>query len=100
MTSTILGLGAVASVPKRSYKGGFAVARKHSKQNVSKQSVTRTLIEPERTERKVVQNPVTGEVEVKHVVIPAAYQQGRATASTTKRGKPNVPPGKKEKVTK
>ena len=66
------------------------MARKHAKKFSRKASVERTLVTPERTERKVLTNPTTGQLEVVHVVTPAVYTQGKAHESTSTKGQRNV----------
>ena len=64
------------------------MANKHNlKRNRIKQPVERTLVQ--KGGRKVITNPVTGEVEVKHT--PDIYSQGKPSGSTVKYGQPNKP---------
>lgn len=55
----------------------------------SKQPVENILIRPEVRERKVLTNPITGDIEVVHIVMPAVYKKGRAQGPTTTKGKKN-----------
>jgi hypothetical protein len=64
-----------------------------------KQAVATTEVRPEGrfTDRKIVQNATTGEIEVVHTVtvVPAVVKQGKAYGSTTKFGQRNTPPSTK-----
>ena len=64
------------------------MARKHRKAGIVKQAVERTVVS---SERKVVLDPVSGEFVVKKVEV---VKQGKASGSTTRRGKPNEMPSK------
>ena len=66
------------------------MARKHNRKG-SKVPVEKILVTPEGpVERKVKQNPETGDYEVVHESTPAVYRQGRALNSTIHRGKVNT----------
>lgn len=54
-----------------------------------KQPVERTVVIPETSERKILTNPETGELEVIYITAPAVFKQGRALGSTTKGGQTN-----------
>lgn len=65
------------------------MARKHRKQGILKSPVKMVFIQPETTERKVLTNPETGELEPVTVTTPAIMKQQWALQPTTARGLPN-----------
>lgn len=67
------------------------MARKHAKKYSKKQSVQRTLLTPEKVEKKIVTDPVTGDFKVVTIVTPAVYRQGKADAPTSTKGQRNTP---------
>ena len=64
---------------------------RHKIRGFIKQPVERTITSKATTERKVLTNPVTGELEVVHITTPAAYKQGKAQGPTTHGGNRNTP---------
>ena len=67
------------------------MARRHRKAGIVKSAVATVMLSVATSERKVVTNPVTGELEVTHIEVPAVVKQGKALAPTTQRGNPNAP---------
>ena len=72
------------------------MARKHAKKFKVKQPVERTVLVPEKVERKVLTNHITGMLEVKSIITPAVVKQGKAAGSTSTKGNRNVPTGGKK----
>ena len=68
------------------------MARKHKKnRGIMKQTVSRTMVAEAQTERKILTNPETNELEVVHVTVkPAVITQGKAQGPTTRFGKTNT----------
>jgi hypothetical protein len=71
--------------------------RKHKKnRGILKQPVASTIVKPEKrvVERKIVENPETGQFEVVHIetVTPAVIKQGKAYGPTMSFGQRNVVP--------